>query len=66
MDLPNVTWRKARRSGGSGGSCVEVATQGSAHLARDSKDPMGPVLAFTGAEWGALLFEVKAGAHDLS
>ncbi|MEV5573935.1 DUF397 domain-containing protein [Spirillospora sp. NPDC052269] len=65
-DLPTARWRKSSRSDQSGGACVEVAQVDHSHVTRDSKDPIGPVLAFTGFEWGAFLAEVKAGTHDLS
>ncbi len=49
------------------GNCVEVATRqapgGPERLARDSKDPSGPVLAFAPAAWAAFLRDVKAGKH---
>ncbi|GAB2917895.1 DUF397 domain-containing protein [Nonomuraea fastidiosa] len=44
-----------------GGSCVEVAR---VRLIRDSKDPNGPVLVFTEAEWRAHVEAVKAGRYD--
>ncbi|MFA1540523.1 DUF397 domain-containing protein [Actinomadura monticuli] len=50
MDLSNVTWRKASRSGENGGDCVELAGVAGAVVAvRDSKDPDGPVLVLTRA-----------------
>jgi len=56
-------WRKSRFS--DNGSCVEVAeAPGDARLVRDSKDPAGPVLAFTSAEWAAFVQGVKAGEFD--
>jgi uncharacterized protein DUF397 len=35
-------------------------------LVRDSKNPAGPVLAFTPDEWAAFLDEAKSGGFDLS
>ncbi|MBB4773911.1 hypothetical protein F4557_002329 [Actinomadura catellatispora] len=32
---------------------------------RDSKNPVGPVLALTRDEWATLLNTIKTGAHDL-
>lgn len=39
--LPEGRWRKASRSGGEGGNCVELAYAGEI---RDSKNPAGPLL----------------------
>lgn len=71
-------WRKSSRSGTNGGSCVEVTVaEGDAnpiathkadseklYLMRDSKNPDGPVLAFTPAEWDAFVGGVKDGEFD--
>jgi hypothetical protein len=51
------------RSACEGGSCVEVASADIV-LVRDSKDPEGPVLTFTRAEWEAFIQGVKAGEFD--
>ncbi|WP_433145203.1 DUF397 domain-containing protein [Actinomadura nitritigenes] len=64
-ELIDVQWRKSSRSG-NGGNCVEVATHDQAHLARDSKDPNGPVLAFDRRTWGSFLDQVKTGRFDLA
>ncbi|MEV7213931.1 DUF397 domain-containing protein [Kitasatospora cineracea] len=56
----SLTWRKSSYSGGNG-ACVEIAAPGSDSIAvRDSKDPQGPRLRFSGAAWGA--FAAAAGA----
>lgn len=53
-------WRKASHSGANGGDCVEVAGRLPAGVAvRDSKDPDGPRLAFSAAEWEAFTRRVK-------
>jgi hypothetical protein len=62
-------WRKSRRSGSNGGECVEVAP-GAADPARliavrDSKDPDGPRLLFTPAQWQAFTGRVKAANSSL-
>lgn len=50
-----LDWRKSSYSGTQGGDCVEVAAcPGTVHV-RDSKDPEGPALAFSGAAWTAFL-----------
>ncbi|MEU7847367.1 DUF397 domain-containing protein [Micromonospora parva] len=56
MDLTNATWRKSRRSGSSGGNCVEVADNLPGVVGvRDSKDPAGPALTFGPAAWRAFI-----------
>ncbi|WP_103565229.1 DUF397 domain-containing protein [Actinomadura rubteroloni] len=42
MDLSDLTWRKAKRSLGNGGECVELANTAGTVLVRDSKNPDGP------------------------
>jgi hypothetical protein len=71
-DLSRAAWRKSSYSNGSGGSCVEVATFAvparltSEHIAvRDSKDPSGPVLTFTGHQWRQLTASIKVGRLNL-
>ena len=55
-------WRKSTRSGHDGGDCVEAAGTLLKMIAvRDSKNPAGPMLIFTPAEWQAFLDRVKAG-----
>ncbi|MGH3392685.1 MAG: DUF397 domain-containing protein [Actinomadura sp.] len=63
-DLSKVAWRKSSRSGEQGGECVEVAAfrPNRAIGVRDSKNPAGPVLAFTPADWNAFLARIKASA----
>ena len=57
-------WRKSTRSAGQG-DCVEVATNVAGVVAvRDSKDPSGPVLTFTVAEWRAFIGGAKVGEFD--
>ena len=54
-------------SGGNGGQCVEVARNMPGVVAvRDSKDPAGPKLAFTPAQWAASTARVKAAQFELS
>jgi hypothetical protein len=62
MDLNGADWRKATYSTGNGGACVEVASNLPRIIAvRDSKDPAGPALVFTPAEWRAFTAGLRAG-----
>lgn len=65
-DLAALRWRKSSHSGGSGGSCVEVARLDPAFTVRDSKDPDGPNLLFDAAAWRSFVRRAKSGTHDLS
>jgi hypothetical protein len=57
-----AVWRKSSHSNGPGGDCVEVASNLPGIVAvRDSKDPHGPRLIFTPAEWEAFTAAVKDG-----
>lgn len=62
MDHP--TWRKSSYSSPQGGNCVEVAEVGDGRAVRDSKNPAGPALRFTAAEWSAFTAGVCAGEFD--
>jgi len=62
MDVTSATWRKSSHSGGNGGNCVEVAVlAGGRRVVRDSKDPAGPALTFSPAEWRAFTARLRAG-----
>jgi hypothetical protein len=56
-------WRKASASANNG-SCAETALGGAVVLARDSKNPDGPVLGFDPDEWRTFLSSVKARRFD--
>ena len=73
MDLSGAAWRKSTYSGGNGGQCVEVAAlpRTQEHPAalcavRDSKNPEGPVLAFSPRQWRTFTGQVKAGRFGLA
>ena len=60
MDLNRADWRKSSYSGNNGGACVEVARNLPGVVAvRDSKDPHGPALIFTRADWAAFTALLK-------
>ena len=59
--LSGVTWRKSSYSSANGGNCVEVAAGGPGVVAvRDSKDPDGPALVFTAAEWRSFTAQLRS------
>jgi hypothetical protein len=53
-------YRKSTKSGGSGGNCVEWAHSSTGTYIRDSKDPHGPELRVTPAEWSTLIAAIGA------
>lgn len=59
-----IRWRKSSYCQGSG-DCVEVAEVNGRHLVRDSKDPHGPALTFTGNEWSAFVRGIHNGEFGL-
>ncbi|MGH3538129.1 MAG: DUF397 domain-containing protein [Pseudonocardiaceae bacterium] len=64
QDLSNVRWKKSSRSG-AGNNCVEVADlPAGGRGVRDSKNPGGPALMFTGPQWSAFTVSVRSGEFD--
>ncbi|MFI7192825.1 DUF397 domain-containing protein [Nocardia nova] len=64
VDLTGAKWFKSSRSGG-GKDCVEAAFLHSGHVGvRDSKNPTGPALIFTPAEWDAFTTDLRNGTLD--
>ena len=57
-------WYRSSYCTGAASSCVEVAWDEGNVLVRDSKDPTGPVLRFTGEEWRAFLEGVRGGEFN--
>jgi len=63
-DLATARWRTSSFSADAG-TCVEVADLDCGHRAvRDSKNPAGPALTFTAAEWAAFTTGVRADEFD--
>ncbi|QFG21727.1 DUF397 domain-containing protein [Actinomadura sp. WMMB 499] len=59
MDRSRTTWRKASRSSGNGGACVEVAGLPQGIGIRDSKDPDGFRLVVGRGVFRDLLADLK-------
>ncbi|MFI7695369.1 DUF397 domain-containing protein [Nonomuraea sp. NPDC049655] len=65
LNLDDAQWRKSSASADTG-QCVEVATNLPGIIAvRDSKDPQGPALIFTPAEWKAFLHGASQGEFNI-
>ena len=63
-ELARTAWRASSYSAASG-NCVEVAQLASGHRAvRDSKNPVGPVLTCTLAQWFAFTTGARAEQFD--
>jgi Domain of unknown function (DUF397) len=62
-DPTTAVWRKSTRTN-SLSACVEVAGLSDGIAVRDSKDPSGPALRFTAAEWSAFTTGIHAGEFD--
>jgi Domain of unknown function (DUF397) len=61
-EVMGVQWVKSRRSGPTGGNCVEVAFLADGQVAvRNSRHPAGPALVFTSQEWHAFVGGAKDG-----
>ena len=62
-ELRQLTWLKAQSSSANG-QCVEVAATVDKVAIRDSKDPYGPILVYTSAEFSAFLEGARNGQFD--
>jgi hypothetical protein len=61
-EVTGARWGKSRRSGPTGGNCVEVAFLAGGQVAiRNSRHPDGPALVFTPQEWDAFVGGAKDG-----
>lgn len=58
-----LTWLKALSSSHNG-ACVEIAEAAGRIAMRDSKDPDGPILVYTPAEFEAFLGGARNGEFD--
>lgn len=65
VDLSNARWMKTTHCGPDRENSVEVAFVGQAIAVRDAKNPDGPALIFTAAEWDAFVGGAKDGEFDL-
>jgi hypothetical protein len=66
-ELAGVAWHISTRSTGGGASCVEAGplADGSGRVAvRHSRNPDGPTIVYTPAEWAAFLAGAKDGEFD--
>jgi len=65
-DLSRAEWRKASKSTGSNGGCVEIAANLPRVTAiRDSKRPADGAHIVTPAAFAAFLNDVKTGRYDI-
>jgi hypothetical protein len=64
--LSRAVWRKSSHSGANEGECVEIAAAERLVMARDSKNPYGPVLSFGRSEWRLFCTGIKSGSYDLA
>jgi Domain of unknown function (DUF397) len=58
-----LAWLKAQSST-TNGECVEIAESAGKITIRDSKDPDGPILVYTPAEFKAFLSGAQSGEFD--
>lgn len=56
---PRSAWRKSTYSSSQGDACVELADLGEVVGVRDSKDPDGPKLAISRADFRTLMADLK-------
>ncbi len=61
-NLTVLNWQVSKKC--NGGQCVRVADSGGMILLGDTKNPSGPVLAYSRPEWQALIAQIKRGDLD--
>ena len=60
------TWRKSSRSNDPTiAACVEIAATEGGRAVRDSKNPSGPQLTFSVAEWSTFVEAIKSHEFEL-
>ncbi|MGH3822007.1 MAG: DUF397 domain-containing protein [Pseudonocardiaceae bacterium] len=62
-EVKRHAWRKSRYSANEV-QCVEFAEHEKDCAVRDSKNPTGPVLTFSSAQWAVFTAGVKTGQFD--
>jgi Domain of unknown function (DUF397) len=67
MSDDTIVWRKAHASGGQGGNCLEVGTDGRTPVVhvRDTKSRERGMITVDAASWRAFLDEIRDGQHAL-
>ncbi len=63
QELRRGAWRRSTYSANEV-NCVEFAEGQDVHAVRDSKDPKGPALTCSRAQWSAFTAGVRAGEFD--
>ncbi|MGH3768201.1 MAG: DUF397 domain-containing protein [Pseudonocardiaceae bacterium] len=59
--MRGLRWYKSSYSSDQGGACVEVANLDTGPAVRDSKDPTGPVLTCSPAQWVSFTAAISRG-----
>jgi len=60
--LGSLSWHTARRC--DGGNCVRIASSADTIVIGDSKNPDGPTLSYTYAEWTTFVQGIRDGDFD--
>ncbi|HSV64660.1 MAG TPA: DUF397 domain-containing protein [Mycobacteriales bacterium] len=60
-----IGWRVSSYCSTANSGCVAVSARENVVTVRDDKDPAGPVLRFTTAEWRVFVLGMKAGEFDV-